>query len=127
MVTAAVRVRADDRVALYRPGPPGRGVVPRLRAPRAYCSAGVLFALTVPLTDSYCVAAPALVLVMLPWIFPATAMPLIRASIVVAGRVPLLADSVSAVSHVLPLSADNCTPVGAVMVTKAFRLLPMIV
>jgi hypothetical protein len=84
-------------------------------------------AFTVPLTLTSCVVAPLLALVMLPLMLPALADALMRASMVVRARVPPLGVSVSDVCQVLPLSFDNCTPVGAATTTLAVRLLPLTV
>ena len=80
--------------------------------------------LTVPLTLTFCVVAPLLAQVMLPVTAPRLALAVMRAWMVLVPTVPLLGVSVSEVCQVEPLSLDSSTPVGAVTMRFAVRLLP---
>lgn len=102
-------------------------VVPRTKdAGLTLMDGPTMTGLTVPVTATLWVTATTpltLLLVMLPAIFPGVAVALMRAVMVVAATVPLVGVKVSVDEKLVP-SCESSTPVGAVMVIGAPKLLP---
>src|SRR5207248_689897 len=88
-------------------------VVPRLSVLGVTVMAGVVTALTVPVTATFCAVAPVLVSVMLPVTGPCAAAELILALIVVAATLPLSLHDAPPIEKVVP-PLEISTPVGAV-------------